>query len=60
MGSTHRFAVGTVIGWGLFGVRLGRRDEWTGNEDDGKNEAETDQTKLVLTSARAGAPALAH
>ena len=30
--------------------------EWTGNDADGENEAEVDRTRLVLTSARAGAP----
>ena len=58
MGSSHRFAVGTVIAWEFFGVRLGHRDDMDGLEMMlmlmAKNEA--DQTKLVLTSARAGAP----
>ena len=58
MGSSHRFAVGTEIASRLFGVRLGRRGEMEkmGMMLMAKNEAEADQTRLVLTSARAGAP----
>ena len=49
-----RLVLKTAIAWGLFGVRLGHRD---GLEKMvmGK-KFRCDQTKLVLTSARAGAP----
>ena len=58
MGSSHRFAVGTVIAWGLFGVRLGHRD---GLEKMvmGK-KFRCDQTKLVLITHGYNLPTNSH
>ena len=34
-----RLVLKTAIAWGLFGVRLGHRDGWTGNEEDGEKRS---------------------